>query len=596
MLDRLRAVFRPQNSYGTLEERAFADAIRSLNASGVVVTEETALAISAVWSCVRVIAESIAMLPVDVIEKTNGRREVLHDHPVAWLTNFTSDGEIDAYQFREAMLFHALMRRGGYAEIERDLAGRPIAMHLLAPERVAVARREEDGALGYNVQNAQGITWVPARNIFHLRGPSPDGTDAYRIVALAQQSFGMASAMETFGASFFGNGAQLGTRYTTDATLKKEQIDALREQIEKLHGGAAKAFKAAILHSGLKVMETTMPLRDAQFLEARRFQVLEVARWFRVPPHLLAELDRATHANVEQEQLAFVAHCLQPWARRFEAEANLKLFGRNQQGRQVVKLNLSALLRGDIKSRFEAYQIARRNGWLNANEIRTLEDMNPIGDEGEVYIVEANMTTIERIEEPPEPPPSLPARTSAAGGEDEGEDGGEDGEDGAEDAAGAGATARAWGRALAQFKPVLNVVSQPATTIVESPTVHAHISLPEREVHIAAPEVKIESPVTVTVPERSVVVDHHAGDVHVASPEVRVESPVTVTVPEREVTVESPVTVQVPEREVTMHHHAGDVLVQVPEESDVEQRVLYNKDGDISRVIKSRVRKKRADK
>lgn len=402
---RLRDVFRPEASYRDLEERAFADNLRAYlgNTSGVVVTEATALQIAAVWACVRVIAESLAMLPADVIEKAGGRRRQLDDHPVHWLLNMSADGEVNAYQFRETLFAHALLWPGGYAEIERDMGGRPYALHLITPDRCR-AKRNEAGELGYEVRQAEGrLLWLPARDVLHLRGPSWEGTDAYPLVQLARQSLGLTAAMEVFGASFFGNGAQLGTRYTTDATLTPEQIAKLREQIEKIHGGAANAFKAAILHSGLKVMETTMPLREAQFLEARSFQVLEVARWFRVPPHLLADLARATHSNVEQEQLAFVTHCLQPWARRFEAEANVKLFGRNQQGRQQVRLNFGALLRGDMKTRAETLQIMRRNGVLSGNEWRELEDRNPIGEDGEVYIVEANMTTIEQIEDPPEP-------------------------------------------------------------------------------------------------------------------------------------------------------------------------------------------------
>lgn len=160
-----------------------------------------------------------------------------------------------------------------------------------------------------------------------------------------------------------------------------------------------------------------MALSDAQFVESRRFGVLEICRWFRVPPHLVMELERATHSNVEQEQLAFVTHCLQPWATRIESECNLKLFGRNQQSRQTVKHNFGALLRGDLKSRYEAYRIARETGTLNANEIRALEERNPIPD-GDVYLVPANMTTLEKLQEPspspvvtstPEPAPSDPS-------------------------------------------------------------------------------------------------------------------------------------------------------------------------------------------
>lgn len=392
-------LFRPRASYGTLEERAFADRLAMFSRLGMNVNEQTALQISTVWSCVRVIAESIAMLPADVIERSNGKRQEVADHPVSWLLNMSPDDEIPAYHARESLQQWALLWPGGYAEIERDRADRPSKLHLIAPDRVEPVR-DAVGRLVYRVAQAPGqpAAEVPSRNMLHLRGPSWDGTAGYGLVRLARQSLGLTAGMETFGTSFFANGAQLGTRYTTEQKLTGEAIKELREQIEQLHGGPEKAFKAAIFHSGLKVEDSQMPLRDAQFLEGRRFQVLEIARWFRVPPHLVAELDRATHSNVEQEQLAFVAHCLLPWAKRFEAEVNIKLFGRNQAGRQQVKLNFGALLRGDLKSRYEAYKIGREGGWLNADDIRELEDRNPLPDgQGKPYLVPSNMSLMREL-------------------------------------------------------------------------------------------------------------------------------------------------------------------------------------------------------
>jgi HK97 family phage portal protein len=398
LLGRLRAAFAPRASYGTLEERAFAERLELLGSLGLQVNEHTALQISTVWACVRVIAESIAMLPADVIERSNGRRSEVSDHPVSWLLNMSPDGEIPAFHAREALQQWALLWPGGYAEIERDRAERPANLHLIAPDRVE-AKRDSAGRLVYAVTQDDGRrVEIPARNMLHLRGPSWDGTDGYGLIKLARRSFGLTAGMEIFGSSFFRNGAQLGTKYTTEQRMTPEQIAELRQQIEKLHTGAANAFKTAILHSGLKTLDSTMPLKDAQFLEGRRFQVLEVARWFRVPPHLVAELERATHSNVEQEQLAFVAHCLLPWAKRFEAEVNIKLFGRNQAGRQQVKLNFGALLRGDMKTRFEAYRIAREGGWMNADDIRELEDRNPLPDgQGKPYLVPSNMSLMREL-------------------------------------------------------------------------------------------------------------------------------------------------------------------------------------------------------
>lgn len=579
VLGRLRSLFAPRASYGDLDERAFADNLRAYrSAAGVVVTEVTALQISAVWACVRVIAESIAMLPVDVVEKQGGVRRVLGgDHILAWLLNVTPDGEMGAYYWREALLAHALLWQGGYAEIERDLNGRPAALHLLTPDRVKTVR-DERGRLVYRVKSDAGQeVELAAREVFHLRGPSWNGTDAYGIVDLARRSLGLTAGMETFGGSFFANGAQLGTRYSTDQRLTTEQIKELREQIEKLHGGAANAFKPAIMHSGLKVEESTMAMREAQFLEGRRFQVLEVARWFRVPPHLLGELDRATHANIEQEQLAFVTHTLLPWATRFEAEANLKLFGRNQQGRQTIKLNFDAMLRGDTKSRAEAYKIAREGGWLNADEIRALEDLNPLPDgQGKPYLVPSNMSLMRELEaraDNAENPPAPPAQTNANGSDGEDSD---EGEGGGRDPA-----ARA-GRPPAGPQQVFNFTIPPPTTIVESPTVHAHVSVPERPVTVHAAPVHVDAPVNVSVPERAVTVEHHAAPVNVAPAEINVTAQpaqVNVALPKQDAPV---VTVNMPKQRIDVA--APQVVIAQPRR--VVETIERDKDREMKRIVR----------
>lgn len=404
-------LFRPANSYGSLEERAFAERIRTMNSTGVHVTEHSALSQTPVWACVRVIAESLAMLPVDVVQRSNGRREQLPESPIAWLLNTSPDGQIPAFRFRESLAAHAVLWGNGYAEIERDTVGRPYALHLLTPDRVRT-KRDAAGAVFHEVaQSGGGSVRIESRDMLHVAGLGFDGLEGYSVVALAVQALGLGAVMEQFAGAFFGNGMQLGTIYTTDQVLKADQIAVLREQLDKLHKGAGNAFKAAILTGGMKPTDPPMPLTEAQFLEGRRFFVLEVCRLLRVPPHLVAELDRATHTNIEQEQLAFISHCLMPWAVRIESECNLKLFGRNQQARQSVKHNFGALLRGDLASRFGAYKIAREGGWLNANEIRALEDQNGIGPDGDIYLVPANMTTPEKLLEPtPDPvaPPAAP--------------------------------------------------------------------------------------------------------------------------------------------------------------------------------------------
>jgi HK97 family phage portal protein len=409
--DRLRSAWRVMASYGGFDERAWADQVRVRNASGENITESSALSLSAVWCAVRVISDALSMLPIDVIERRDGKRAVADNQSgVGWLLNYAPNAEMTALDIRSAMALHMLLMGNGYAEIERDMGGRPVALYPIHATRVQLVRNAER-QLRYRVNSDDGrFVELAPRDVFHWRGMSWDGLVGISVVSAARQSMGLGKAMETFGAGYFGNGTHPSGTLITEQMLKADQRAELRKEWEQMHQGSGNAHKVAVLFGGVSFKALTVPLEDAQFLESRRFQVLEIARWFRVPPHLLAELERATHANIEQEHLSFVTHTLLPAASRFEAEANLKLFGRNQQANLVVKHNFSALLRGDARSRNEAHKIAREGGWLNVNEIRALEDMNGIGPDGDVYIVPANMTTIERLVEPP-PAPQAPAPT-----------------------------------------------------------------------------------------------------------------------------------------------------------------------------------------
>lgn len=398
--------FLAANSYQDLEERAFLDRLRSVNSSGVHVTEHSALQISAVWACVRIIADSLSMLPIQIVERRDGERRVGDNLTgVGWLLNYSPDGEMTAVDLRSTMAAHYLLWANAYAEIERDMAGRPVALHLITPDRVT-PKRDASGRLYYEVrQQGMRTVEITPRDMFHWRGMSWDGVAAYSVIDMARQSLGLTAAMEQFGASYFGNGTHPSGILTFPGTVKEDQIQSIRDQWTQRYGGAKNAHKPAILPNGADWKRISIQLDEAQFNASRQMQVLEVARWFRVPPHKLAELTRATHTNIEQENLSFVTDTLLPHAVRFEAEANVKLFGRNQQGRQVTKHNFAALLRGDSKSRNEAYRIARDGGWMNVNEIRELEERNGIGEDGDIYMVPANMMAIERLRKEPDPVP-----------------------------------------------------------------------------------------------------------------------------------------------------------------------------------------------
>jgi len=375
---------------------------------GVTVTEDTALTYSAVWACVGVIAETIASLPWHVYRKTTDGREAM-DSGLHWLLNNQPCPEMTAASFREAILAHALMWGNGYAEIERDMAGRVTALWLLTPDRVEV-KREEDGTLYYELRDADGRKRKLAPSaVFHIHGMGFDGLVGYSPVRMAARSIGLGIAQDTFGQAFYGNGTTFGGMVEVPGTMSPQNITDMENHLNGKHGGPDKAFRVRVMAAGMKYTNTSMPMTDAQFLESRKFSVNEIARWFRVPPHKIADLERSTNNNIEHQGIEFVSSTLLPWLNRLEQEANTKLIGYRAQGSVYTKLNVNALMRADSKSRAEFYRTMTQIGAMSINEVRALEELNGIGEDGDAMLVQLNQTTLERlVEGEPEPEPVAP--------------------------------------------------------------------------------------------------------------------------------------------------------------------------------------------
>jgi HK97 family phage portal protein len=373
--------------------------------AGIRVDQDNALKYAAVWGCVNVISKSIAILPWGVYEKTRTGREERADHPVQWLLRNQPNPEMTPFHFKQALMSHVLTWGNGYAEIERDGMGRPVWLWPITPDRVR-PDRNDDGQIVYRVGNgtAGGDTILPAANVLHIRGLGFDGLVGYSVIKMASESIGLGLAMQEFGSSFFGNGAHIGGVLQHPKQLSADARKNLEESAKKRTGGK-NSLGVFVAEEGMTYQRIGIPPNDAQFIESRNAQVIDICRWYGVPPHKLAELGRATWANIESQGIEFVTDTLQSWITQFEEEANIKLFGRQQRGLFYTKFNLAALLRGDMSTRFNAYAIAHNNGWLSANEIRALEEMNPIKD-GDMYLVPANMMTRENMKAPPKPPES----------------------------------------------------------------------------------------------------------------------------------------------------------------------------------------------
>lgn len=359
--------------------------------AGMAVNVDSALAHATVWACVRIISETIATLGWHITrDLPNGERDRVTGTPLDWLLNVQPNPEMTSFTWRELVLVHALMSGNHYSEIQRDAMGRPIWLWPLDPER-CWPDRDSTGALIYRYYRQQGgIETLPARNVLHIHGLGWDGLSGYSVISVASRSLGSGIALDEHGANFFRNGAHLGLIFEHPKALSQTAWDRLQASIAE-RTGPGNSFKTLIAEEGMKPAKFQMSMIDAQFLESRKFQVSEICRWFRVPPHKVADLERATFSNIEHQAIEFVQDTILPWCKRLEQEVDLKLFGVARQGNVHTRLNVDTLLRGDIKSRFEAYGQARQWGWLSVNDIRRLENSNGIGEDGDIYLQPSNM-------------------------------------------------------------------------------------------------------------------------------------------------------------------------------------------------------------
>ncbi len=362
------------------------------SASGVTVNERTALQSTAVFSCVRVLAETVASLPLPVYRRlSGGGKERATDHYLYPLLHDQPNTEMTSLEFRETLMGHLALWGNAYAQIERNAGLQVRALWPLRPDRMTV--RRENGVLAYRYQpeNGQDRVFRPGQ-IMHIRGLSGDGIIGYSPIRMAREAIGLARATEEFGARFFGSGSNPGGVLQHPNKLTDKALENLRRSFEERHGGLANAHRPLILEEGMTWQQIGIPPEDAQFLETRKFQTNEIARIFRVPPHMIGDLERATFSNIEHQSIEFVVHTIVPWLRRWEQAMLRDLFTPAERREYFAEFLVDGLLRGDIQSRYQAYAIGRQNGWLSADDIRELENMNPLPDgQGRVYLVPLNM-------------------------------------------------------------------------------------------------------------------------------------------------------------------------------------------------------------
>ena len=363
--------------------------------SGKAVNERTAMQTSAVYACVRILAESVAGLPLHVYERTaNESKSTKPSHPLYRLLHDEPNREMTSFVFRETLMSHLLLWGNAYAQIIRDGRGFPIALYPLLPDRMAVDRNES-GELVYTYQSDKGQVKLRRENVLHIPGLGFDGLIGYSPIAMAKNAVGLALATEDYGAAFFANGANPGGVLEHPGVIKPEQADRLRESWQSQFGGA-NAHKVAVLEEGLKFHQMSIPPEQAQFLETRKFQINEIARIFRVPPHMVGDLEKSSFSNIEQQSLEFVKYTLDPWVVRWEQSLQQVLILPSEKATIFIKFNLDGLLRGDYQSRMQGYSTGIQNGFMSVNDVRGLEDMNLLTAEegGDLHFVNGNMVKL----------------------------------------------------------------------------------------------------------------------------------------------------------------------------------------------------------
>ena len=367
--------------------------------SGKAVTERTAMQMTAVYSCVRVLAEAVAGLPLHLYRvRDDGGKEKALEHPLYRLLHDEPNPEMSSFVFRETLMTHLLLWGNAYAQIIRNGRGEVAALYPLMPNKMSVDR-DANGQLYYSydrgsdeaIRDDRSMVILRPSDVLHIPGLGFDGLVGYSPIAMAKNAIGMAIACEEYGAKFFANGAAPGGVLEHPGTLKDPQ--RIRESWQAAFGGSSNSNKVAVLEEGLKYTPIAISPEQAQFLETRKFQINEIARIFRVPPHMVGDLEKSSFSNIEQQSLEFVKYTLDPWVIRWEQSITRALLSHEEKSRYFVKFNLEGLLRGDYQSRMNGYAIGRQNGWMSANDIRELENLDriPAEEGGDLYLVNGNM-------------------------------------------------------------------------------------------------------------------------------------------------------------------------------------------------------------
>jgi len=359
--------------------------------TGVNVDEESVYSLSVVYACVNAIAQTIGSLPVILYKRVGNGKERFPKHYLYDLLHDNPNPNILPATFQETIMTNVLTWGNGYAEIEFDNAGRPLAFWPIHASRVKPKLIGKE--LFYDVYLDTKTARLPADRIFHVPGLSFNGIEGITPIQKSREAFGMALATQEHGGRYFKHDASGGLILSHPGRLGKEAHDRMKSEIEEMRSGLDKKFRILLLQDGIKPDKMGLSPQDSQLLEERKFSVNDIARMFRVPPHIIGDLDRATFSNIEHLSIEFLTHCILPWVVKYEQAILRRVVPQYERKEIFAKFLVSGLLRGDIKTRYDAYGVGLDRGFLCVNDVRRMEDMNEV-EGGEQYYKALNLAPI----------------------------------------------------------------------------------------------------------------------------------------------------------------------------------------------------------
>lgn len=375
----------------TLTSGNWSEITGSKSIAGVQVTEKAALRLSAVYACVKVLSETMASLPLFIYQRKGNSKQRAPDHQLYELLHNQPNPEMTSFTWRETMMGHLTLWGNAYCEIEYDEMWKPKALWPLRPDRTWPERDKNTGEIIYRsiMPNGQ-LAILQSWQVLHIPGFGFDGLIGYSPIRMMMDTIGLAMATQEYGSRFYSNGARPSGILEHPKTLSEGAQGRLRDSFDARYAGLGNMHRTMLLEEGMSYKQIGVPPEEAQFIESRKFSVAEIARIFRVPLHLIGDLAGATFSNIEHQSIEFVTMTITPYCIRFEQEYRRKLLTAKEKIKYFIEHLVEGLMRGDLKSRYDAYAVGRNGGWLSSNDIREKENMNPI-EGGDEYYTPVNM-------------------------------------------------------------------------------------------------------------------------------------------------------------------------------------------------------------